>query len=158
MDDSRRESPRLRRPRPEPIGELVTAAFERLDIAERVERAAAIADWDQIVGEHIARVARPLRIREGTLFVAVQSAAWMMELNMMRHELLERLNAGKRRGRLERVVLVQADGGTSGAVRADRGRRSPAAGEASNEDGEQEPGRRNKVHGESERGRGGEAG
>jgi hypothetical protein len=33
-----------------------------------------------------------------------------MELSMMRPQLMRKLNAGKRRGRIERIVFVQADG------------------------------------------------
>ena len=53
-------------------------------------------------------------IQQGdTLFVAVESASWRMELSMMRPQLMRKLNAGKRQGRIERIVFVQADGRVS---------------------------------------------
>lgn len=99
--------------RPERVGGIISALLERLAITERVDRAGAISEWDDVVGGHIAAVARPLRIRDRTLFVEVKSAAWMMELTMMRRELLRRLNANRGSGRIEKIVFVQA-GGESG--------------------------------------------
>lgn len=85
--------------------------LERLGVAERVERAGAARDWERLVGPHIARVTAETRVSGSTLFVEVVSAAWLTELNMMRHELLRRINAGRRRGRIERIVFVQAGKG-----------------------------------------------
>lgn len=95
---------------PERIGGLVGALFERLGIAEKVERARAASEWERVVGPHIARVTGNARVRGRTLFVEVESAAWLAELNMMRHRFLRRLNAGRTRGRIERIVFVQGRG------------------------------------------------
>jgi predicted nucleic acid-binding Zn ribbon protein len=99
-----------RKARPEKIGGLIETMFARLGIAEKVERASVVAEWEDLVGAHIARVARPVRVQGDTLFVEVESASWRMELSMMRPQLMRKLNAGKRRGRIERIVFVQADG------------------------------------------------
>ncbi|MFQ5746557.1 MAG: DUF721 domain-containing protein [Gemmatimonadota bacterium] len=107
---SGRSRGRGRGTRPEALGDLVTPLLDRLGIAEKVERAAAVAEWDRIVGPHIARVARPVRVHETTLFVEVESAAWRMELNMMRRDIIGRINAGREGGRIERIVFVQSDG------------------------------------------------
>lgn len=95
---------------PERIGGLVGSMLARLGIAEKVERASVVSDWDILVGPHIARVARPVRVQGETLFVEVESASWRMELSMMRPQLMRKLNAGKREGRIEKIVFVQADG------------------------------------------------
>lgn len=111
---------------PEPLGGLVGALLEKWGLTDRVERARAVADWDRLVGPHIARVTGDVRVRGRTLFVEVQSAAWLSELNMMRHQLLRRLNAGRERGRIEKIVFLQAGGGAErqsrgGAERQSRG-------------------------------------
>ena len=89
--------------------------FARLGIAERVERASVVADWEHLVGAPIARVARPVRVQGETLFVEVDSASWRMELSMMRPQLMRKLNAGKRY-----LVLRAAD---LNAYEGERGRR-----------------------------------
>ncbi len=95
---------------PEPVGGLVGAILKRLGIAEKVQRARAAAEWEDVVGPHIARVTQNPVVRGRTLFVEVESAAWLAELNMKRHELLRRINAGGERGRIEKIVFVQGDG------------------------------------------------
>jgi predicted nucleic acid-binding Zn ribbon protein len=99
-----------RKARPEKVDGLIESMFARLGIAEKVERATVVRDWEDLVGSHIAAVARPVRVQGDTLFVEVESASWRMELSMMRPQLMRKLNAGKRRGRIERIVFVQAGG------------------------------------------------
>jgi len=98
------------RTQPESLGGLVQATLERLGIGTRVARAQVIADWPELVGPHIADVARPVRIRGSTLFVAVESAAWRNELSLMRPQLMRKINAGRNEGRIERILFLQDDG------------------------------------------------
>lgn len=69
-----------------------------------------LTEWPGRVGPQIASVTEPLRVSEGTLFVAVATSAWMMELNMLKAELLRHVNAGKREGRIEQIVFVMGSG------------------------------------------------
>ncbi len=110
MADSKKDQTR-----PEALGGLVQATLARLGIGKRVERARVIADWPELVGPHIADVARPVRIRGGTLFVAVESAAWRNELSLMRPQLMRKINAGRSEGRIERILFLQDDGGNAEA-------------------------------------------
>ncbi len=89
---------RSTRRRPEPIGGLVGALLAKWGIAERVERATVITDWERLVGTHIARVSRPVRIREDTLFVEVESAAWRMELSLLRPRLMRQVECRQAHG------------------------------------------------------------
>ncbi len=103
----KRGRPRKSESDPTPIRGLVGAILKKLGVAEQVERAAVFSEWEDRVGEKIARRARPVRLNEGTLFVEVESSSWMMELQMMKRELMERLNAGRESGRIEKLVFVQ---------------------------------------------------
>jgi predicted nucleic acid-binding Zn ribbon protein len=103
------------RAEPEALGGLVQATLARLGIGTRVARAQVIADWPELVGPHIADVARPVRIRGSTLFVAVESAAWRNELSLMRPQLMRKINAGRSEGRIERILFLQDDGGNAEA-------------------------------------------
>jgi predicted nucleic acid-binding Zn ribbon protein len=62
--------------------------------------------WDAAVGPTIARHARPLRLRRGTLVVGVDGAAWMQELQFLKHELRARLNARLGRPVVRDVFLL----------------------------------------------------
>jgi predicted nucleic acid-binding Zn ribbon protein len=95
----------------EKIGGLVAETLARLGIGQRVKRAEVVAEWERLVGPHIADVARAVGVRGDTLLVAVESAAWRNELSLMRPRLLAKLNAGRREGRIERIVFLQGDPG-----------------------------------------------
>jgi predicted nucleic acid-binding Zn ribbon protein len=99
---SDRKSPR----QPQPVGDLVSGFLRRSGLSEKVEAASAIPRWSEIVGPQISQVTRAARVSDGTLFVAVRSSAWMSELNLMKSELLRRINAGRKAGRIEQIVFV----------------------------------------------------
>jgi predicted nucleic acid-binding Zn ribbon protein len=90
------------------VGDLVAKFLRRSGMAPRVEAASAVTEWAARVGPQIAQVTEPLRVSEGTLVVAVSTSAWMMELNMMKAELMRHVNAGKDEGRIQQIVFVMA--------------------------------------------------
>jgi len=104
----------------ERIESVVEAALAKLGIAERVKRAEVVAEWRRLVGPHIADVAQAVGVKGETLFVAVESAAWRNELSLMRPKLLAKLNAGRREGRIERIVFLQGSGSPEGADGAEQ--------------------------------------
>ena len=71
-----------------------------------MEAAAAVEEWAETVGPQIAAVTEPLRVSEGSLFVAVATSSWMMELTLMKGEIMRRLNAGKKDGKIQHIVFV----------------------------------------------------
>ena len=88
------------------MGDLVARFLDRSGLAPRVAAATVLTDWPTLVGPQIAAVTTPTGLQEDTLFVAVANSAWMMELNLMKGDLMRRLNAGKRQGRIEQLVFV----------------------------------------------------
>jgi predicted nucleic acid-binding Zn ribbon protein len=103
-------SPSSRADGPQPVGELLSRFLNRKGLAAKVEAASVVPGWAELVGPQIAAVTEPLRVSDGTLFVAVETSAWIMELNLMKAEVLRRLNAGKRAGRITGVVFVMGEG------------------------------------------------
>jgi predicted nucleic acid-binding Zn ribbon protein len=85
---------------------VVAKFLARSGLAAKVEAASVVPEWENLVGPQIAAVTEPLRVSEGALFVAVSTSAWMMELTLMKGELMARLNAGKRQGRIQQIVFV----------------------------------------------------
>jgi len=96
-----------RKSKPMRVAEALSGYLEKAGLAEKVAAATVVPDWDDRVGEQIAEVTRPLRVTDGVLWVAVRSSAWLMELKMMESEILKRLNAGRKRGRVDRIRFVQ---------------------------------------------------
>ena len=95
------------------MGDVLARFLERTGMAPKVEAAAVIPEWADRVGPGIAAVTEPLRISDGTLVVAVSTSAWLMELNMMKADLMRHLNAGKAAkapGRIEQIIFVMGSG------------------------------------------------
>jgi len=88
------------------LGDVLTAALARLPIAERLADAALWTHWDAVVGPTVARHAQPRRLRRGVLVVAVDSPQWMQELQFLKHDLRERLNASVGRPAVRDLFLV----------------------------------------------------
>jgi predicted nucleic acid-binding Zn ribbon protein len=86
--------------RPRQLGDVISDVLKQKGIQDRVSQATVIPEWPKLVGPQIAKVTEPLSVtRQGTLFVAVTTNAWMTELSMMEPELLRRLN--EKTGRLQ---------------------------------------------------------
>lgn len=76
----------------EPAGKWLWEVLRQLGIEQEFRAHRALSAWEAIVGEALARVAQPLRLEGGTLWVAVKSNAWAQELQFQKATLLERLN------------------------------------------------------------------
>jgi len=97
---------------PDRIGATLQQYLDRSGLAERIEEASVVPDWPERVGAAIAAVTRPDRVTRGTLFVAVRSSAWMMELKMMEAEIVRRLNEGRPKGRIQRIRFFMGEQGS----------------------------------------------
>jgi predicted nucleic acid-binding Zn ribbon protein len=97
----------LRKGKPTRVSEAVAGYLKRAGLAERVAQADVVLAWPVLVGERIAKHARAESITaDGTLFVEVRSAAWRQELSLMTPEIIARINAGRRTGRVEKIRWV----------------------------------------------------
>ena len=74
-----------------------------------MDRVDAAEGWEERVGEAIGKVTRARGVSDTTLFVEVKSSAWLMELNLMKDEILSRVNEGRDKGLIERIVFVLAE-------------------------------------------------
>ena len=65
-----------------------------LGITKKLREYNVVTSWETLVGEQIAKVAKPQRVENGVLFVSVASAPWRAELTIRRREIIERINTG----------------------------------------------------------------
>ena len=90
--------------RPSAIGDILAGVLADTGVGARIEQATIIPEWTSLVGAQIAAVTVPQSITaDGTLFVAVTTNAWMMELSLMEPELLRALNAKEGRVAVKRI-------------------------------------------------------
>lgn len=97
------------RPGPKPIGVVLPAVLEKAGMLRQFERLGVLERWPEIVGERVAAVTRARSMADATLIVEVRSSAWLMELNMMKGALLERVNEHVSETPLDKIVFVLAE-------------------------------------------------
>jgi len=93
------------------VGDLVEGVLEDAGVRDQIRRQSVVEAWDEIVGEKIADVTRAVRVDEAVLYVEVRSSAWLMELNLMKPSILERVNEERDEGRIEKVRFLLAENG-----------------------------------------------
>lgn len=93
------------------VGDLVEGVLEDAGVRNQIRRQGVVESWDGIVGERIAEVTRAVRVDEAVLYVEVRSSAWLMELNLMKPSILERINEERDEGRIEKVRFLLAENG-----------------------------------------------
>lgn len=91
------------------IDSVLERVLEKHGVREQVQRMGVLDLWPDIVGEHLGRVTRAKGVSDATLYVEVRSSAWLMELNMMRGEFLQRVNERMVQVPLKRIVFVLAE-------------------------------------------------
>lgn len=96
---------RRRRGEPRPVAGAIDRVLERLGLGPVVEHHDVFREWADRVGPEIARAARPHRLDGDTLIVRVVHSAWLNELSLRQGELLERLNEGRRRSAVRRLIF-----------------------------------------------------
>jgi hypothetical protein len=88
MSDQRR--PPMRRAAG--LGVILQDWLQQRGVAERLQDYRAWQLWNEVVGPQIAARAQPSRIRNGVLEIKVDQPVWMQQLQLMKPQLLARLN------------------------------------------------------------------
>ena len=89
----------------EAVGPLVAGLLRRLGLERRLAEWRAVEAWPGVVGPAIAAQARAVEVRDGVLFVDVESNVWMQELGLLRENITERLNAQLGAPLVRKIVL-----------------------------------------------------
>jgi len=95
-----------RRP-PVAVREALEGYLKRTGLAKRLEQTGVIPEWPELVGAPIAAVTEPERVTpDGTLFVGVESSAWMNELALMTPQILAAINRRRAAGPITTIRWV----------------------------------------------------
>jgi predicted nucleic acid-binding Zn ribbon protein len=60
---------------------------------KRIQQESAVIKWEDIVGSKIANASKAVRIDRGTLLIEVKSSAWKHQIQMLKPEIIKKLNA-----------------------------------------------------------------
>ena len=63
-----------------------------LPVKERVKEYGLWKVWDKLAGEAVSRHCQPDRLKDGILFLKVDSPVWMQQLQFMKSLILEKVN------------------------------------------------------------------
>ena len=93
------EQPRSRNYRrfwdgPQTVGTGVDRVLKHLNAPTADVVESVFANWEDLVGEVIAKHTRPQRITNGVLIIEVDDPAWASEMKWMSEALLEQIRAG----------------------------------------------------------------
>ena len=77
---------------PKAMHSVLADTVRGLGIGPKLKQYEMFERWPSIVGEQIARTARPVKIERGKLFVKVTRSAWRNELVYMKEEIKEKIN------------------------------------------------------------------
>ena len=75
----------------ESIQNILSRALGKHGLDREIARYKFVLHWDEIVGEEIARRAKPDSIRGTTLMVKVSDSVWAQELSFQKEVILKRL-------------------------------------------------------------------
>lgn len=86
-------------------GDLLGTLLAGWGLEERLHQYRALLIWDEVVGPQIAARTRPEKIRDGVLEVCVDQPSWMQQLQLLKPQILARLNARLGDGALREIYL-----------------------------------------------------
>jgi predicted nucleic acid-binding Zn ribbon protein len=89
------------------IGGTIQDLLANLDTGGHFELVRLIRLWPQVVGDTIARRTQVSSLKFHTAVVKVSTAMWIQELNLMRPQILSRLNAAMRNDAVREIRFVQ---------------------------------------------------
>ncbi len=103
---------------PTPVGEVLKRIFRRRGIIRKMKEMSALGLWKEVVGKKVDRHTHPLSIKEGKLFVNVDSSGWLVQLTYLKDDIIAEFNkkeVGKpikdiyfRLGEIKKITKVKA--------------------------------------------------
>ena len=79
--------------KPDQLGNVLENALKATNMQIELSLQRLWRQWDDLVGPAIAKNARPAAIKGKLLLVNVSSAPWMQQLQYLKNDLMEKLNA-----------------------------------------------------------------
>ncbi|MBS1903731.1 MAG: DUF721 domain-containing protein [Bacteroidetes bacterium] len=78
---------------PKSITDVLERTLHTYGLQENAKRYEALTHWREIVGDKVADIAVPERIKGNSIIVRVESSVWKYELTMRSHEILQKIHS-----------------------------------------------------------------
>lgn len=66
--------------------------FIKLNLEKKLGEYLAMNKWEEVVGETLSQHTKPAYVKDGILYVYVDSSVWVQELSLFKNNLIEKLN------------------------------------------------------------------
>jgi predicted nucleic acid-binding Zn ribbon protein len=93
------------------VASVLQHLLRDLGLEDQVLGWRAVQEWAEAVGPQVARRTRAARFADGTLWVEVESSAWMQELSFLQRQALQQLERRLGGRYVRRLRFVMAPGG-----------------------------------------------
>ncbi len=94
---------------PPRVDTVLAQVLEKYGVRESVERLEVLQEWSDIVGDPLSEVTRVRGVDNKTLLIEVRSSAWMTELQVLKNDVLNRVNERFEAVVFEKIVFVLAE-------------------------------------------------
>ncbi len=74
------------------LGAAIRELVQNLGIGRKIREYDAVVEWNAVMGEQIARVTEAVKIDKGILIVKVHNSPWRNELNLLKQDMITKLN------------------------------------------------------------------
>jgi predicted nucleic acid-binding Zn ribbon protein len=83
---------RSRNPAPAALADLLREILRSKPAGKRLREGKIWDVWEEAVGKQIASRARPVKVSDGLLTVAVATSPWMQQLTFLKREICDKIN------------------------------------------------------------------
>lgn len=83
----------MRKTNEQPIGEAIKELFKAFHLDNRVHEVQIKDLWVKVMGKTIAHYTSDIKLKDGKLFISLNSAPLKQDLHYNRDKIIERLNA-----------------------------------------------------------------
>ena len=87
------------------IGRAVQKLLQKFAIEKPVRQHEVFFQWEEIVGEAIARHTKPEEIKFDKLYIRVDSPVWRNELVFQKGQILDKINQRLKNAQIKEIVL-----------------------------------------------------
>ena len=95
----------------EVVSGVVARVLRDLGLEDALLGWRAVKEWPEIAGPRLARRARAVEFRDGTLVIEVDGSAWMQEVGYLKRELIRKIDARLGAGIVRDVRVTLPRGG-----------------------------------------------
>jgi len=88
------------------LNDIIDKIIRKHKLEKIILEGRTIKEWNEVVGERIAELTKPVKVSDGKLFVQVLSNNWRTELIMLRPEIKKKINEKMGNEFLKDIVFV----------------------------------------------------